>query len=58
MTTFLCGTVKTGFWPKSTVVLVLRYDNEEPEACFRKTGVPKLYTSFALVRERSSSIQG
>ncbi len=54
MITFLYGTVKTGFWPKWTVLLVLRYDNEEPEACFMKTGVPRLYISFASVTFQKS----
>jgi hypothetical protein len=30
-------------------LLVTRYDNEEPEACFTNTGVTRLNSSFASI---------
>jgi hypothetical protein len=42
----LYGKIISGFWEKSTVVAVVRYINEEPEACFTKTGVTRLYSGF------------
>jgi hypothetical protein len=47
ITVFLYGKVISGFWKGSTVVSVGKFINEEPEACFTKTGVTRLYSSFS-----------
>ncbi len=47
LTVFLYGKVISGFWKGSTITTVARFINEEPEACFTKTGVTRSYSSFA-----------
>jgi hypothetical protein len=46
---FLYGKVISGFWKGSTVVAFVRFLNEEPEACFTKTGVTRLYSTLTSI---------
>ncbi len=39
----------SGFWKKSIVVVVGNYPNEEPEICFTKAGVTRLYSTYESI---------
>jgi hypothetical protein len=41
--------VISGFWKKAIFALVTRKDNDDPAACFTKSGVQRAYTSFSSV---------
>jgi hypothetical protein len=41
------GYVRKGYWFGATVVDSLKFSNPQPEKCNTKTGVTKLYSTFA-----------